>query len=461
MDETGAEHSIGDVKIGEVELEANPGRPNLPPEFDALDDRFFSVGQDDHYYENLSKLGGDKRATILKSLRDMAADPAIFQRVKDEYVTGESLMRSVTVASVEGQFRRIAGGGARLTNYMFSYSFPDSCVAESLSLQFRVVPESHPPTNVHVVIGRNGVGKTTLLNNMTNSLLVETPDPVNVGKFADEGGGLRRVKMFANLVSVSFSAFDIFEPIPDERGINYSYIGLKAPGSDAADGRPKSPEMLEREFVHSVSNCLAGAAAKKERWRTALRTLESDPIFNDAAVAELAEPHSAELEGRAAALFSMFSSGHKIVLLTITKLVDVVEECTLVLMDEPEAHLHPPLLAALVRAISDLLIDRNGVAIIATHSPVVLQEVPASCAWKLFRVGRSVSAERPELETFGENVGTLTRDVFGLEVTHSGFHHMLQEAVNKYGVYDDVVDAFRGRLGTEAKAIVRALLATK
>ena len=56
--------------------------------------------------------------------------------------------------------------------------------------------------------------------------------------------------------------------------------------------------MLGREFVHSVSNCLAGASAKKERWRTALRTLESDPISNDAAVAELAELHSAELEVR-------------------------------------------------------------------------------------------------------------------------------------------------------------------
>lgn len=46
------------------------------------------------------------------------------------------------------------------------------------------------------------------------------------------------------------------------------------------------------------------------------------------------------------------------------------------LIDEPEGHLHPPLLSAFVRALSELLVNRNGVAIIATHSPVVLQEVP-------------------------------------------------------------------------------------
>jgi predicted ATP-dependent endonuclease of OLD family len=68
------------------------------------------------------------------------------------------------------------------------------------------------------------------------------------------------------------------------------------------------------------------------------------------------------------------SSGHAIVLLTITRLVATVEEKTLVLLDEPESHLHPPLLSAFIRALSDLLYDRNGVAIIATHSPVVLQE---------------------------------------------------------------------------------------
>ena len=117
------------------------------------------------------------------------------------------------------------------------------------------------------------------------------------------------------------------------------------------------------------------------------------------------------LKALARKLFGNLSSGHKIVLLTITRLVETVEERTLVLLDEPEAHLHPPLLSAFVRALSDLLVNRNGVAIIATHSPVVLQEVPASCAWKIRRTGQAFPAERPDIETFGENVGVLTREV--------------------------------------------------
>ena len=38
-------------------------------------------------------------------------------------------------------------------------------------------------------------------------------------------------------------------------------------------------------------------------------------------------------------IFKDLSSGHKIVLLTLTRLVEKVEEKTLVLIDEPEAHL--------------------------------------------------------------------------------------------------------------------------
>ncbi|MEV6929696.1 AAA family ATPase [Dactylosporangium sp. NPDC051485] len=160
-------------------------------------------------------------------------------------------------------------------------------------------------------------------------------------------------------------------------------------------------------------------------------------------------------------LFGGLSSGHAIVLLTITSLVEQVHERTLVVLDEPEAHLHPPLLAAFVRALSDLLLDRNGVAVVATHSPVVLQEVPASCVWLIRRNGQFVTPERPTLETFGENVGTLTHEVFSLEVTDSGYHRMIRAAVREGMSYEAVLAHFGQRLGTEARAIALTLVAIR
>jgi hypothetical protein len=328
---------------------------------------------------------------------------------------------------------------------------------------------------VHVIIGSNGVGKSRLLHRMEN-VLIGPPRGSVIGTIdftADDGPPGRPLTVdageqsaqFANLVSVAFSAFDDFEPVSSRkaqsRGLGYTYIGLKkierSGGEDA--GGMKDPRALAVEFGNSVRICLQGA--RLGRWRRALRVLESDPIFAEEEVASLAEAGTDDevLRARARDLFRELSSGHKIVLLTLTRLVESVEERTLVLMDEPESHLHPPLLSAFVRALSDLLVNRNGVAIIATHSPVVLQEVPRECVWRLRRSGDSVAAERPQIETFGENVGTLTSEVFGLEVTNSGFHRMIAEAAAGEVTYTDVLEAFSGQVGSEARALLQALIA--
>ncbi|WP_420800346.1 AAA family ATPase [Paenibacillus marchantiae] len=129
------------------------------------------------------------------------------------------------------------------------------------------------------------------------------------------------------------------------------------------------------------------------------------------------------------------------------------------LLDEPEAHLHPPLLSAFIRALSDLLVQRNAIAIIATHSPVILQEVPKSCVWKLRRNGSQLEINRAMAETFGENIESLTSEIFELEITYSDFYKILRDGVEKYGNYEDIVESFNNELGWEAKAILRALLA--
>ena len=149
------------------------------------------------------------------------------------------------------------------------------------------------------------------------------------------------------------------------------------------------------------------------------------------------------------------SSGHKTVLLTITKLVEVVSDRSLVLMDEPETHLHPPLLSSFIRALSDLLQSRNAVAIIATHSPVVLQEVPSDCVQVISKSGDVIQVVRPDVETFAENVGTLTRKVFGLEIEKSGFYGLLANEAQG-ATFEDVMEGFAEKVGGEGRALIRS-----
>ena len=131
------------------------------------------------------------------------------------------------------------------------------------------------------------------------------------------------------------------------------------------------------------------------------------------------------------------------------------------MIDEPEAHLHPPLLSAFIRALSKLLIQTNGVSIIATHSPVILQEVPRSCIWKLRRAGAESKAERLEIESFGENVGVLTNEIFGLEVNKSGFYKLINDSISKNENYEEVIEYFDNHLGMEARSIIMSIFSNQ
>ncbi|TKI54809.1 ATP-binding protein [Brevibacillus antibioticus] len=464
VDKEGTVHYIGGVKIGRFGMSPtiNYGRPEIPESFDSLGENFFSLGQDDSYYDNLNNICGEEiRMKVFQALNDIAFYPTLFEKALNERVTMDSLLRGITLTTVMGQFRHMANGGARLTRYRFKYIEPSFEGETPLELDFLVEPESNPPTNIHILIGRNGVGKTRLLTNMINSII--TPKPEVYGEFTSKN--MYHENIFSNLVAVSFSAFDKTEPLDEQsnkdKGIQYSYVGLKRPktNGDTYIASPKSPEELQRELITSLMECRVGA--KKNRWLNAIEMLETDPVFKEYEFSSLMQMDEPVFKKTAPVLFRKLSSGHAIVLLTITKLVDKVEDRSLVVLDEPEGHLHPPLLSAFTRVLSDLLIKRNGVAIVATHSPVVLQEVPSSCVYILQKTGSESSAHRPDLETFGENVGILTRAVFDLEVTHSGFHQMLSKAVKAFGDYDSVVDYFNDELGLEARAIIRNLLAAR
>ncbi|MFD4865302.1 AAA family ATPase [Streptomyces sp. NPDC058412] len=459
---------LGTVKIGSTHQQ--PGHRALRPgQYSALDDEsrphhWFSVGQDDTYYDNISRLGDEQRVSILTALSDIAFSREAFAAAMEHEVTHKSLLRHIAEATVVMQFRRIAAGGDRLAGYHFAYTPPAEQAHESATLDFKADPGSTPPSNVHVLIGRNGVGKTTLLKRIARTAVSLDPSEAD-GTFTlcDPPFGVS-MGVPGNVVSVCFSAFDPFSGFVDvspDGHMSFEYVGLHIRAGDHSER--KSHEDLAAEFTGSLA--VIHATGRTQRWAHAVGALMSDPAFASGSVPALVDYMSSTepddlFHAAAHRVFRELSSGHAIVLLTLTRLVELVVEQTLVLLDEPESHLHPPLLSAFVRTLSQLLADRNGIAIVATHSPVVLQEVPRSCVWKLSRWGR-LRAERPSMETFGENVGVLTHEVFGLEVQESGFHALIQQAVAELDTYEDVLDRFGGQLGGEARGLVRILLADK
>ena len=128
--------------------------------------------------------------------------------------------------------------------------------------------------------------------------------------------------------------------------------------------------------------------------------------------------------------FKKLSSGHKIVMLSLTKIIELAEDKVLIMIDEPELYLHPPLLSSYVRCLSELMRMRNGVVIVATHSPVLLQEISRDTVYKIDRFGGEVTITKPESQTLGQNISTLMSEVFSLELEKSGFINIINEIVN-------------------------------
>ena len=453
--ENGSLTPIGWVKVAYKNMGRGTVLDKIPKKFTSLDDEYFSLGQSVDYYDNLRLLGDEIRETVLIALKDVALDPSLLRENLNEDAMRYSLLRGVSPSSVNEQFHRVACGGVPLTEYNFTYSVSqNNYKSESVELLFSVTPSSTPPTNIHAIIGTNGAGKTTLIKDVLST--VYNLDRAQ-GSFSYNSKDANSGK-FANVVAVSFSPFDSFAEINQliqktdaDFRIPYTFVGLDKSSEDLSTS-------ITNQFIKSLSLCKANPH-KKELWSDSIELLKSDPVFAeleiDALTREEAETISAE------DLFSSLSSGHKVVLLTITCCVAHIAEKSLVVIDEPEHHLHPPLLSALIRSLSRLLIDRNGVAIISTHSPVVLQEVPSDCVWKIRRLGNHQIAERPMIQTFGANAGTLISEVFGLEVTKSGFHQMIEEAVDQAEDFDDIVSSFGHQLGDEALILARALLANK
>jgi predicted ATPase len=468
----GTQQYIGEVKIGHRGQSFGWTADAIPETFHNLPPGFFSLGQDVDYYEKIFKLPLDIGNNIISSLVDIASADKWLNVIKDELVFLKSLTRQVSYSVIGEQFRRVLNGGTVQTPYNFVYKVQTDKETADFELRFDVSVNAKPSTNIHVLIGRNGIGKTTLLNGMISAIVKNHQSPKAAGHFWDVSKSppiIASERYFSSLISVSFSAFDPFTPPIDSdeatNDVKYFYVGLKRVTRNKVSGDLKSEhkdiEMFSIEFATSLSNCF-NLPQKRRRWVRAIRFLESDDNFAEMDLTRFAEEgHEAKLNELKHVLFKKMSSGHAIVLLTITKLVEKIDEKALVLMDEPESHLHPPLLSAFTRALADLLNNRNAVAIIATHSPVVLQEVPKQCVWKLRRNRLLANADRPEGEIFGENVGILTREVFQLEVSKSGFHALLAKSVAEGKTADEILSEYQRQIGFEGKAILLSLIAAR
>lgn len=229
MDLDGRLHSVGQIKIGFQKQNVDVATlDKIQKEFKQLNQEFFSLAESPEFYEKLYSIDERLCKEILERLNCVVLSKKSMDIAKNEDVFKKSLLRDVNINTIHGQFLRIINGDSPLTEFDFQFVRANHSFSD-LNIEFNVDPYSLPPSNIHAIIGRNGLGKTTLLNEMVNSI-VGKEKPENA-YFEEAFSGRITDGYFSTVISVSFSAFDPFTPISEQSdpflGTCYYYIGLK------------------------------------------------------------------------------------------------------------------------------------------------------------------------------------------------------------------------------------------
>lgn len=475
--------------------------------FELLGSEFCSVGTTLDYYQRLNMLPKLERDHILVALNDVVANPELISIFSKEHAWTVSLFRgnkewkaylADCQALAEGNFEALATLGES-----FSYT-PAQCDS-GITLDFSAPQpprysgpyrQTGPsgtkvllPERMMVLIGRNGSGKSSLLANMAH-VAFASPELRATYHFSKLGTFSPNSIGFMRIITISYSAFDNFTvPGTKEKMLEqlihdietgtgrFIYCGLRdivaeirgdmspkparspdVPTLEAtgrrASTRLKSIDVLAKEFSRLILRI-------REEGKVALFRAALDPLLGDPSFADLEDQLDDMLDSEAENLFLQWSTGHKIALHVVASLVTYATRRSLILYDEPETHLHPPLMAALMHAVRVVLDEVDALCIVATHSPVLLQETLARHVRIIERDGQKLSVKPPRMETFGENVGLLTYDAFGLTASTTDYHKALDLLVEGCGSLQAIDALFTPGLSSQARAYVASCLVAR
>jgi predicted ATPase len=466
-----------------------------------LDSSFISLGLSLDYYQRIASLGQDLAKKILLALKDAVYNQKRIEGFQNDEGWAVSLMRDFSTDNdifkiapniIEGNFDTLLD-----IDLKFSFDMPGLDQAVEFNFDSPKYGQNNIslPNRISVIIGRNGSGKSTILSRISRIAFASSKDRSDadlskVGSVSPIGLG------FPKIINISYSAFDSFQvpgiykqekhqiakEIKTGQG-RYIFCGLRdivkeldeslSTSKTDSSGKLNSEAILKERNDKTYLKSIADLSADFIYQISVIKNSKNDNLFYKCIEVLYKEPSMHFLKeldflemsnGELYNTFFELSTGHKFILHSISSILSYIEPRTLILFDEPETHLHPPVLAALMNAIRIILSHKNSFMITATHSPVILQETLKSNVNIIRREGNLTKFSKPDIQTFGENIGLITSAVFGLSAEMSDYHRTLDKLVKRFKydfddlpneeIFNKIEALFEGGLSMQARAYI-------
>jgi len=408
-------------KIGAVSImkrDTNKTWDAMPIKFTSLDNSYCSLGISIEYYKTFQSLLSNYQSALF-ALRDVALFPKIAEEFENDLIFKTSFLR-MNDAEMLMRTARFTLNGINLGEaFKFNFNFRPPYAQNDINLNFDFQYEGGMEHRIYGLIGKNGTGKTRILSSLVNALSQDQPKTITPKR-----------PLYGKVFSVSYSFFDRFEIPEANASFNYVYCGLKKRG-----GGWMSEEELKARFYDSAR--IIKEKEELSNWYLILKTFIPKDIVD-----EMFQGRGSSFEfvaSRFGRVYEKVSSGQNILMFIITEIIAQIRYNSLIVYDEPETHLHPNAISELMNTIFALTDQFNSFCIIATHSPIVIQELQSRNIYVLERDDQMASVRKLDKEAFGENLTVITEDIFGNRDVAKHHIEFLRRLVREDKSFDEIV----------------------